>query len=105
MRFEKGKGSDPRLIILAGNAINSLDSSAVHVLRDMVEDYKNRKITFVFTGVKGPVRDTLHRSGLMDIIGKDHFFLRIEDAINAFDDKSFAREHQVESQAAVQTNN
>ncbi len=104
MRFEKGKGDKLKLIILVGNAINSLDSTAVHVIHDMVEDYKKRGIIFSLSGLTGPVRDILNKSGLMEAIGRDHFFLRIEDAINAFDNIHFADDHRIESKAAVQTN-
>lgn len=38
----------------------------------------------MMTGVKGPVRDILRRSGLRQLIGEKHFFLSVQDAVNAF---------------------
>ena len=61
-----------------------MDSSTVHTLRDIVEDYQKRDIRFMMTGVKGPVRDILRRSVLRQLIGEKHFFLSVHDAVNAF---------------------
>ena len=77
-----------------------MDSSAVHTLRDIVEDYQKRDIRFMMTGVKGPVRDILRRSGLRQLIGEKHFFLSVQDAVNAF-------HHTIENQFSdltLQTN-
>jgi SulP family sulfate permease len=77
-----------------------MDSSAIHTLRDIVEDYQKRDIRFMMTGVKGPVRDILRRSGLSQLIGEKHFFLSVQDAVNVF-------HHTIENQfidLTLQTN-
>ena len=76
---------DLKLVILNADAINSLDSSAAHVLGEIVNELRSDGIDFYMSGVKGPVRDIMHRCGLMEQIGKDHFFLYVDEAVASFD--------------------
>ena len=43
--------------------------------------YQERKIQLYFSGVKGPVRDVMARSGLYDCVGRSNFFFRNDDAV------------------------
>ncbi|MDN5217149.1 solute carrier family 26 protein [Fulvivirgaceae bacterium BMA12] len=94
---------DLKLIILNANAINSLDSSATHVLSDFITELRADGIDFYMSGVKGPVRDIMTKNGLMEQIGKDHFFMYVEEAVAYFDDLNSDREVQA-SAHATQTN-
>ncbi len=94
---------DLKLIILNANAINSLDSSATHVLSDFVTELRADGIDFYMSGVKGPVRDIMTKNGLMEQIGKDHFFMYVEEAVAYFDGLNSDREVQA-STHATQTN-
>ena len=73
----------PEFFILDAGQLNNLDSSAVHALYDLVDELKGSKIQFLIANTIGPVRDTLYKSGLTDHIGKDHFFLTVNDAWDA----------------------
>lgn len=98
-----GSNEAVKLFILNAEAINSIDSSAVHVLDDMVNELRCRGIDFYMSGVKGPVRDVLHRCGLMERIGRDHFFLYVDEAVAHFD--ALRNEQEVRpSGHATQTN-
>jgi len=79
------KGSELRLIVLNAEAISSLDSSAVHMLRDLLHSYKNRGIEIYFAGVIGPVRDILFQSELIRLIGDDNMFVHVHGAMEYFD--------------------
>ncbi len=81
------KGKDLQAIILNAQSINSLDSSAIETLDEIIEDCRNRGISFYITGAIGPVRDKLKKSGLYQKIGEDYFRMDIEEAINHFDNK------------------
>lgn len=70
-----------RAVVLDATAMNQLDSSAAGALHELVEDYGVRGVPFYLAGVKGPVMDTLHRAHLVDLIGRDHLPLRVEDAV------------------------
>jgi len=78
------KHANLKVVILDARGINGMDSSAIHALRDIVEDYHKREIIFMMTGVKGPVRDILRRSRLRALIGEKYFFLSVQDAVDAF---------------------
>ncbi|MEN8124220.1 MAG: solute carrier family 26 protein [Bacteroidota bacterium] len=81
----KEKGDDLKLIIIDGDSINALDSSAIYALEEMLDYFNNLNISVAFTGIKGPVRDTLAKSGLMKKIRYDHCFMNIQEAIDCFD--------------------
>lgn len=105
-KMEAAKGEKLKVVILVGTAINSLDSSAVHALEDIVEDYKARNIEFMVTGVKGPVRDIMCRCGLMERIGEQNFYMRIHEAVDAFNkmNSSENQSDEVRQKIATQTN-
>lgn len=79
------KGKELRLIVLNADSISYIDSSAVHALKDWIEDLRKRGLRIHFTSVIGPVRDTMRKWGLMDLIGKENFFMSNQRAIDAFD--------------------
>lgn len=81
----QGKGGKVKLIILNAEAISNLDSSAVHMLNDCINEYHQAGIAFFITGAIGPVRDVLHKSGLIDQIGRDNLFMHVHDAVAHFD--------------------
>lgn len=101
------KGPELRMVILNAGAINFLDSTAVHLLQDIVRDLKNQNIRFCMTAVKGPVRDTLFRSGLIKELGDHSLFMKIEDCIRYWDAQDPAQPGTVEDNRespAYQTN-
>lgn len=79
------KGDDLKVIILNAQSIYALDSSAAKGLEEIVDDCKNLGIEFYMTEVIGPVRDMLRKTGLYDMIGEDHFKMRVQDALDYFD--------------------
>lgn len=82
------KGEALRLVVLNADSISHLDSSAIHALQEWVTESQNRGIKVHFTSVIGPVRDTLGRWGLTEVIGADSFFMSNQQAIEAFDGKA-----------------
>lgn len=90
MAAKKGKGL--KLIVLDAESINRIDSTGVEMLKERIKYYKNKEITFYFAGVKGPVRDDFFRSGILDIIDINHFFMRSNQAVKYY--KTGDRKHQ-----------
>ena len=70
-------------IVLNASSINSVDSSAIHMLHDLVHTLNEREIQLCIVGVRGPVRDKLYKAGFTSLLGKENFFLTIEDAVNS----------------------
>lgn len=79
------KGDKLKLLVLDAASINSLDSSGFHALHDVLEDCRSNGIKMVLSGVKGPVRDALQRSDLVNYIGLGNFYVTVYDAIDSFD--------------------
>jgi SulP family sulfate permease len=80
------KGNKLKLIIIDGESINSIDSSGVYMLSDVIAKYKSMNIDIAFTGMKGPVRDVLEKSDIMKKISYQNCFLSIQEAVDAFEE-------------------
>ena len=78
------KGTALKLIVLDAESINRVDSTGVEMLKERIKFYQKKGITFYFAGVKGPVRDSLFRGGLLKIIDINHFFMRDNDAVTYY---------------------
>jgi SulP family sulfate permease len=87
--FSREKGSELKMIVIDGESLNNLDSSAISALEEIHEYFSAKKITLVFSGLKGPVRDTLVKSRLMKIIRYDHCFMSIQDAVDCYKNNCF----------------
>jgi high affinity sulfate transporter 1 len=74
----------PAWIVVAAEPLTDVDTTAADVLRDLVEDLRDRGIRLVFAEMKDPVRDRIERYGLNDTIGEDGFFPTITQAVKAF---------------------
>ncbi len=82
--FSNLKGEKLRLLIIDGESLNNLDSSAIYTLNEVYEYFKSKNVQIAFTGLKGPVRDKMVRSGLMKKIGSNYFFMSIQEAVNFY---------------------
>ncbi len=54
-----------RYFVLEAAGVNGLDSAAAATLAELDEELQAQGIRLVLTRIKGPVRDVLHRSGLL----------------------------------------
>jgi sulfate permease, SulP family len=73
----------PHALVLDFHAVNGADSTALHILSDLVDYLDERGVTLWFAGVKGPVMDRLKRVGLDRKIGRDRYFLEVDQAVRA----------------------
>lgn len=69
-------------IIISGESISSLDSSALQFVRDLVKEQRERGKRIIFTSLIGPVRDILKKDHLIELIGEDNFFLTVQEAVD-----------------------
>ena len=83
--FSNAKGEDLEVLIIHGESLNSVDSSAILTLMEVYEHYKSKNVQIAFTSLKGPVRDKMVKSGLMDTIGSEYFFMGIQQAVDYFE--------------------
>jgi sulfate permease, SulP family len=62
-----------RAVILDGITINDLDTTAVEALEGVADALEDQGVELHLTGLIGPVRDVVRRSGLYEKLGKDRF--------------------------------
>ncbi|MFT4986745.1 MAG: SulP family sulfate permease [Glaciecola sp.] len=72
-------------LIFDTRTINYIDSSAAHFLYDLVEDLEMKNIGLHLAGVNGPVRDTLKKNDIINLLGTEHFYLSVNDAVEAIE--------------------
>ncbi|KAK6145333.1 hypothetical protein DH2020_022153 [Rehmannia glutinosa] len=58
-----------------------IDSSAVQALKDLHQEYKSRNIQIAISNPNRDVLLTLTRSGVVDLIGREWYFVRVHDAV------------------------
>jgi SulP family sulfate permease len=97
------RGDVLRHIVVDSSSIGSVDSSAVHMIHDLVEEMKERGMDFRFVGLVGPVRDAFERHGLFESIGESHFHVRICDAVSALHGTSTASGEAYPNDPTLQT--
>lgn len=94
------KGDKLELVVLDASAINSVDSTGVHALEELIKDLAEKNIELYFAGAIGPVRDKLKISGITDGLSITNFYFDVSDAIEAF-----KRGHQKDhAYSPIQTN-
>ncbi|HYW34971.1 MAG TPA: sulfate permease [Balneolaceae bacterium] len=93
LEIESGKDLDQVIIDAIG--INEVDTSALHALKELVDEYQQRDIDVIFTGLKGPVRDMFKRSGLEEVVGPDQFYLNINRAVESLEKEKEEASHLV----------
>jgi len=72
-------------IIISAESINSIDSSALHAIEDIIEEQTSAGLKVYFASVKGPVRDAMKRGHLYEKIDADSFFLDVKHAMDAIE--------------------
>ena len=81
--LEKSRRTGPHLqaVLIDGASINDLDTTAIEALNRIVDELEQQGIALYFSGLIGPVRDLMRRSGLYDRLGPDRFGDTLHDAV------------------------
>ena len=99
------KGAMLKLVIINGKSLNSLDSSGIYVLKEVIDYFKEKKVKLYFCGLNGPVRDTLYKSEIISEIGQEKCFLKTQDAIDAYEENKNSEEIDVDKFKYVRQTN
>jgi MFS superfamily sulfate permease-like transporter len=83
-------GADPplRWLCLAISAAGDVDYSASETIRDLHGELADRGVTLAICGVSDEVRAELERDGLIELLGEDHIFTWVDEAVAAFRSRS-----------------
>ncbi|MBW2628899.1 MAG: sulfate permease [Deltaproteobacteria bacterium] len=60
-----------RYFVLEAAGVNGLDSAAAATLAELDEELAAQGVKLVLTRIKGPVRDVLHRTGLLETLARE----------------------------------
>ncbi len=74
-----------KYLVLDARAVNNIDSSAIHTLKDLIGELKDAGRELHFVNVKGPLRDVLKKNHITDMLGEEHFHLKLQNAIDFID--------------------
>ncbi len=85
LQAQKEKGSALKLILFKADAISTLDSSATHMLRDLLKECKAEGIHFYFMGLSKNLYTTLKNSNTLVLLGGNFLFEGEQEAIDYFD--------------------
>jgi SulP family sulfate permease len=99
--FAEEKGNKLKLIVLVFESVNDLDSSAIYALEEIHDFFSNKGIIIALTGIKGPVRDTLAKSGLMKKIRYDHCFMNVQEALDSYSKNTLSKPLQYSYQEFI----
>ena len=84
------------MIIFNADCVPELDSSATHVLRELIQQYKAAGLVVYFTGISEAVYTILNKSGVLALLGGSYLFEKEQDAVGYFDKqviKALRRQH------------
>ncbi|KAI8379471.1 sulfate transporter family-domain-containing protein [Radiomyces spectabilis] len=62
-----------------------VDASAIQILCEIVEAYHARNVAVYFVRLREKPLALFKRSGLLDVVGEDHIFRKVSDAIEAIE--------------------
>ncbi|MBM4340874.1 MAG: sulfate permease [Deltaproteobacteria bacterium] len=70
-------------VILDLSGVNDMDGVAIDSLEEMMKNYGEKEIRFIFTDVKGPVRDLISKAGWEDTFGRSIDYPTLLHALRA----------------------
>jgi SulP family sulfate permease len=74
-----------RAVVIDMYPVNRIDSTGIEALRDVIETCQRHGVVPYLAGTKGPVKDRLQASGIIDQLGAERFFHEVYDAVEAAD--------------------
>jgi len=74
--------NETEYIVLEMTPVVTLDSTAVHVIQDIVSDFRSRGIQTAFAMVGNRVDKTMRKAKLKNIIGEQWFFPTVNEAVH-----------------------
>jgi SulP family sulfate permease len=68
-------------VLIDAEGISDIDTTAVAVVEELIEDLAARGVEVGFARVRQPVEDMLRATGIVDEIGEDRIFLEADDGV------------------------
>ena len=81
----EARETPPRALIIDASAWYRIDLTSLEVLKKMVQELHGEKIDVFIADVHVPVLEHGRKTGLFELIGEDHVFHTVEEAVNCFE--------------------
>jgi SulP family sulfate permease len=75
------EGRNVEVLVVDGSSINDLDTTAIEALISVFESLEEMEVELHLTGLIGPVREVVRRSGLYGLLGENQFHLDPHEAV------------------------
>ena len=69
-------------LIIRMRNVPAMDATALKAFRSVIKNCKRKHISLLITGINPQPLEVLKKTGIFEIIGENHFFYEVEDAIN-----------------------
>ncbi len=91
--------SDPAVqtVLIDAESISDIDITALDMLKKIKAELASKGIDLHFSRAKTDVRTAMHRSGVEEVIGLDHFHMSVRDGVETYLAK---RKHELKSYKA-----
>lgn len=73
--------TDPRVLIIRLKWVPFMDITGLQILEEVIQKLRQRGVTVMLTGANARVRAKLEKTGVIDTLGREHYFDRFEDAL------------------------
>lgn len=73
--------NNPRVLILRMRHVSSIDATAIHALRQVIQRSQKAGMVMVFSGVKAYLLMHLEKAGLVALVGRDNILPNIDRAL------------------------
>jgi sulfate transporter 4 len=70
-----------KFVLVELSPVSHVDSSALHILHDMIESYNERGIQMLFSNPSVSVMESFVRGKIVDAVGREHIFVSTHDAV------------------------
>ena len=97
------KNDGLKLLIISAEAINYIDSSAAHTLKQFIYEIKEKGIEVNIVAAIGPVRDIMKESGIIEVLGEKTLYNTVEEAIQIYTTGTLEKQ-ELKRSIASQTN-
>ncbi|KAH9317719.1 hypothetical protein KI387_019488, partial [Taxus chinensis] len=68
-------------VVIEMAPVTYIDSSAAEALKELYQEYKARNIQMAISNPNQEILSTLAKSGVVELIGKEWYFVRVHDAV------------------------
>jgi len=73
--------TDCKEIIFSLRGVPQIDASAAQNMYEMCHNLKERNVSLCLCGVQEKVKEMMHRSGIVDLVGEDAFYWSVDKAL------------------------